>query len=768
MEKLYNSLEMNEIQKQVKSFCASTLGKEQVDDFCIETDQEDLIEALDKVKEAMLQIEYHGRLPLGGLKDIQDVVEKSRRDAILYPEELMHVATHHACVINVKQYISNSELQTPYIKDLIDGLFLDEYLKDEIERCILPDWTVSDDASPALFSIRKQMRQIERNIRQKMDSLVKTSKDSLSIDAVTTKNDRLVLPVKAGYKNQFGGIVHAQSATGQTVYVEPEAIMLMNNELSNLQLKEREEVNKILFQMSQHVKVNYQFYIFNKEIFAELDFVFAKALYGYHNDCCIAQVSENIYDLCLKEARHPLIPKDDVVANTIALDEHKMFLITGSNTGGKTVVLKTVGLLTLMTLCGMPIPCNEAVVPMYDQIFVDLGDGQSIEQSLSTFSSHIKNIINILDHATSRSLVIIDEIGSGTDPREGESLAQAILMRFLQKNITVFASTHYSKLKTFALENEDVQIASVTFDLDQMKPTYKLVLDTAGSSYAIEISQILGLDDAIIDEAQNLREAATGEHEKLMTKLQKEQDELDRLKDEMSFKEEQVHNLEKELTYNLNNIEQQRIKILDTAQKEANTIVQDARENIDTVVETLKLSQVKQHEVIQAKKDLDDLIQHDEKIQKQDHKLSLYDHIRVNKMNREGDIVEILKNHLIMVDIGGMKIKLHEDEVTYLHPKTKVKPVKKVKVKSTQSKKTGSYEINVIGKRYEEAMDLVDKFLDDALVMGYPHVRIVHGMGTGTLRKGIRKLLEKNKNVVSYRDGGPNEGGLGATLAYFE
>ncbi|WP_270639296.1 endonuclease MutS2 [Longibaculum muris] len=768
MKTIYETLEMNEIQRQVQTYCASSLGKKRVGEMALFDDIDDLNEALDKVEEAMKLINLQGRLPLGGLSDISLLLEKANRDGTLQGDELLKVAHHLECLQSVKNYFQSSELKTHYLQELADGLVDNPHLLQEIGRCILPDGTMSDQASSTLSHLRKQMRQIQSQIRHKMDSLVKESKDMLSIDQITTKNDRLVLPVKSGYKGQIQGLIHAQSATGQTTYIEPEVVVSMNNQLSLCQVAEREEIERILYALSQMVKGHYYHFHFNLEILEELDFVFAKGQYGYIHQCCRPQMSLQ-GQLILKEGRHPLIDEKKVVANTVILKDHRMLLISGSNTGGKTVTLKMTGLLSFMALCGMAIPCLEATIPLFDQIYVDLGDEQSIEQSLSTFSSHMMKIIDILKSATRHSLVILDEIGSGTDPQEGASLAEAILSRFIEMGPFVLASTHYGKLKTFAKEHPEILMASVSFDLEAMRPTYQLKLDSVGQSYAIEIAQLLGLDDALVDKAKILKAEAMSEHEKLMEALEKKQEQLDLKESELKQLMLTNQKLEKQYQHQLHQLEMQKDQWLKKAKDEANQLLEEAKENIDMIVETLNASSLKQHEIIQAKHDLDEM-KFIEKaaVQKQDHDLQVGDHVLVSKMNREGDIVEILKNHMIMVSLSGLNVKLHEDEVVFMHPKTKVKKVKKASVKKTTVAKTGTYEINIIGKRYEEAMALTDKFLDDALVLGYPHVRIVHGMGTGVLRKGVRKMLEKNKHVVSYRDGGPNEGGLGATLVYFE
>lgn len=768
MKNIYETLEMNVIIEQIKQFCASSLGKNKVDSVYIFNDIDDLNESLCKVNEAMKYISLQGRLPLGGLSDISLSLEKVNRDGSLLTEELLKILSHLECVQSVKNYFLVSDLKTHYLNEMSDGLVENQGLIEEIKRCILPDGSVSDHASERLYALRKQIHDIRNSIRHQMESYVKESKDYLSIDRMTSKNDRLVLPVKVGYKNQIQGLIHAQSATGQTVYIEPERVVMMNNHLAQLKQEEQEEIRRILYHLSQIVKQNYYHFVFNLDILEEFDFIFAKGQYGYIHQCCIPVIQDNGDCLELIEARHPLIDEKKVISHTIRLLNQKMLLISGSNTGGKTVTLKTVGLLSMMALCGIPVLCLEAKIPLFDHIYVDLGDEQSIEQSLSTFSSHMMKTIEILNNATSSSLVIIDEIGSGTDPQEGESLAEAILEKFIEKKSFVFASTHYGKLKTFAKEHPQILLASVGFDLEKMRPTYHLKLGSVGQSYAIEIAQLLGLDQDIVKRANDIKDESMSEHERLMEKLEKQQELLDSKQNELNDLIIKNQKLEKQYHHQIHQIEQQKDLILKKAQDQANQLLEEAKENIDLIVDEMKSSSLKQHEIIQAKHDLDHLKYQDPiEVIKQDHDLAVGDHVKVMKMNREGDIVEILKNHMIMVSLSGLSVKLHEDEVQFLHSQTKVKKMKKATIKKSV-KKTGSYEINIIGKRYEEAMAIVDKFLDDALVLGYPHVRIVHGMGTGALRKGVRKLLEKNKHVVSYRDGGPNEGGLGATLVYFE
>ncbi len=768
MKETIELLEVNKIIDQIKGYCASSLGKDAFLSLTINDDQEELEETFVLTHEAMNMIVKLGRLPLGGLHDIEYPLAKAKRDGTLSPEELYNVALHLECVQSVKKYIQSYELEAPKIKDLGDALEDNARLLQEIQRCILPDLTISDHASDALYKIRKQIKQLESSVRHEMESIVKSSKDMLSIDQMTTKNERLVLPVKSGYKNQVKGLIHAYSATGQTTYIEPDSILSINNQIGMLKVEEREEIERILQYLSSLVKSIHIQLGFNQDILGSLDFIFAKGMFGYHFDCCIPQLKDSYQTLLLKEARHPLIDQKKVISNTIELSEHRMLLISGSNTGGKTVTLKTAGLLSYLALCGIPIPCSEAIVPMFDDIFVDIGDEQSITQSLSTFSSHMSRMIQILSEATSRSLVVLDEIGSGTDPREGESLAEAILTAFLDKGNMTLASTHFGKLKTFAGNRDDIRLASVTFDLERMRPTYKLNLDTVGQSYAIEISSLLGLPLSVLEHAKELKENAQSDQEKLMEKLAQQEELLNQKEEDILAQQKEVEKLKKQYNHHLHQIDQEKTKILDQAQSDAKKIVNDTKDEVSKIMEDLNQQSLKPHIAIAKKKELENLITNEDTLEQQTHELKIGDHVKMIKMNREGDIVDIQKNGTLVIDMMGLQVKLHENEVVFMHGKTKTK-VKKVRSAARPTvKKTGTYELNIIGKRYEEAMDEVEKFLDDALVLNYPHVRIIHGMGTGALRKGVKQTIKKNRHVVSSRDGGPNEGGLGATLVYFE
>lgn len=766
MKETNQLLEFPMIQKIIANNCITQLAKEQAFLMSVK-DFESLQDELRKVDVAMTIHRIMGSLPLTPVNDISQSLKKVKIDGVLTSEELYDVFYLLGNAASLIQYFTDYEGDYDCLRDLIEGVEDDRVLRAEIERCIMPDYSIADHASEELYRIRKQIARLNTRIRSVMESYLRKEKDNLTMDNLTMRNDRLVLAVKAGSKNDVRGIVHATSSSGGTFFIEPEQSVVMNNELNTLKADEQEEIHKILLGLSKRVKRDATMLKYDEEIMTELDFLFAKGRFGNDYLGTVPHVVHNGH-LSLIKARHPLIDQKKVVANDIVLDK-KMLLISGSNTGGKTVALKTAGLLSLMALSGLPVPADEAEVPYFDEIFVDIGDEQSIEQSLSTYSSHMKRIIEITRQATSRSLVIIDEIGSGTDPDEGSCLAQAIIDHLLYKHCTILASTHYGQLKNYAVNHRDISTASVGFDLETMTPTYHLKLDSVGSSYAFEIAQSLGLDRRIINKAKRYREDNMSMEEKLLDKIQKQSDELEQKQEELKKLTIEQKQIKNKYTQKLNSLNKREERIIEEAHEKANVILEEAKDMVNAVADELReKAEVKGHHVTEAKRLLDES-KHVKKqtVKKQDHIFVKGDHVLIDHMNREADVIDVMKNHQLLVSLNGLSIKLKDNEVTFLHEQFKPKREKAQKINVVASKK-GTYEINVIGMRYNEAMETVDKFLDDAIVTGYTSVRIIHGMGTGALRNGIRKMLDRNKNVKSYSDGGPNEGGLGATLVYFE
>ncbi len=770
MKQTIETLEFNKIKEQLKRYTACSLGKDKID--MMEQFEEfvELQKALAYLDEVIRLVNAYGAVGLGGLHDLSRHMAKVQMDGMLLPRELLEIVGHVEVTSSVQNFAKESELETPYFTEAVQGLVLLKDLKRTIEQCISPEGEIYDHASSELARIRRSIRQTEGQIRQKMNQYLVSEKDYLSENIITARNDRFVIPVKMGYQNKVRGIVHAQSASHQTAYIEPEAVVLLNNQLQGLKSQEQDEMERILYHLSQEVKQQSFHIQGNQTLLGEIDFVFAKASYAHQHDCVVATITENYERFYLKKARHPLIDSKKVIANTLELNKPKhIMLVTGSNTGGKTVNLKTAGLLSLMSLNGLAIPVEEAMIPFFDEIYVDLGDEQSIEQSLSTFSSHLSKLVDITNRVTCRSLVLIDEVGSGTDPQEGQSIAQAILEHLHAYQCFCIATTHYSSLKRHAKLTDYILLASVAFDEEKFAPTYRLILGESGRSYAMEISARLGLNSKIIERAKHIKEESQSVEEKLLERLEIEKEEVRLMKEAYQQDLDEVANLKEKWKHRQEVFDRERQRYLDEAQQTANALVEKAKAEIDVLLREFKDKgqTIKMHEVIDTKHQLDALHKEKEKqVLKGDTSREYHvgDVVRILSMNRDGEVTEVKKDELT-ISLGGLKLQLKKEEVAFVHQKQKPKIVK---TKGKTVKKTGSYEINVIGMRYEEAMRVVDKFIDDALVTGYPSVRIIHGMGTGALRNGVHQLLKKHKHVKTFRNGGAQEGGLGATLAYFE
>lgn len=770
MKDIYDTLEFKQIKQRVSKYCKSALAKQEILDLSFYQDYDELLLAQKYLDQAMRLIYKYGRVPIGAFEDIEPLLQKANKDGTLFGEDFVAIVYLLNNVKEINEYLEDKEIEADELLQLCNQLVLPDHLLKEINRCIDGTGLVLDNASSELKQLRRQIVSVETNIRRRIERIKTANKDYLSQENISTRNNHLVLPVKAGNKNSVKGIVHALSSSGQTLFIEPEEIVQMNNHLVDLREKEHREVMRILKMLSKLVKENYEIIHEDQEIMVALDVIFAKGDYGVSINGIVADVVQDYTVFKLKQARHPLIDPQKVVANDIILTPPKRtLLISGSNTGGKTVVLKTAGLLSLMSLCALAIPCNQATIPLFDQICVDLGDEQSIEQSLSTFSSHMKRLVEITNQVSEKSLVLLDEVGSGTDPNEGQSIAEAILRYLHTVNPLVLASTHYSGLKEFAKNEEFILVAAVEFDQEKMRPTYRLLSGSVGNSYAIEISRRLGLKPEIVDLAFQIKEASMTDSQKLLEKLQdeiaatiKEKEELAKSIEAAKVKEDKYQRL-------INNYEKQKEKLLQAAKDEANQLLEDAKGQIDLVVEDLKKeAELKQHVIINAKRNLD-LMKHENQkpVNHENHVYQVGDVVKVLSANRQGEVLSINKKGILTIDMSGLKVNAKSEEAMFVSKKVKPKKVRS-NIKAVRKSSNQSVELNIIGQRYEEAMLNVDKFLDNALVNNYSMVRIIHGMGTGALRNGVRQLLKKNKNVVSYRDGGPNEGGLGATLVYFE
>lgn len=716
-----------------------------------------------RTNEAMEFLRIAGFCPMSGMKDITNQLEKASKDIILSVEELMDVAVFGRGLALAKNYYQKADVKKEYLSDLFTSIQDNTRVSIEIEKCISPSLEVLDSASGTLKSIRQRYRKAlsDRDVVTQRFMHQNASKLSDSISAI--RNDRVVVLVKSSEKNSFGGLIHGESASGLSTYVEPPVLLDLNNKVSLLLEEEKEEITRICKELSRLIKPISEVYMNALETMALIDSYFARARFGELHQGRVIELKEES-SIYFKNARHPLIDPKFVVSNTYHLESsHPVLLITGPNTGGKTVSLKILGLFCLMGYSGVPVLADEAYCPMFDQIFVDIGDDQSIVQSLSTFSAHLSKLATICNQATSKSLVLLDELGGGTDPQEGESLAIAVLDFLKEKGVKVVATTHYSKLKEYALKSNDVLMASVQFDMEAMRPTFRYLEGIAGQSYAFEIAARFNLNPSILDKALQLKTVAKSEQALLQEKLERkmielkqfeetlilQQAELDDLKDRLN-KQEEKFNLDKE--NRLNQAKEEIDAMIESAQEEAQEILDEMRAHKQAPI----------HELIAKKQQIDS-----KRIKVKDEikleNIEVGDWVKLKSTNQQGQVLQIKKKQVV-VNINGIRMEVSNSS---LLKGDAPKAQKQVFIKH-ESIASVPLELNIIGYRVEEALPLVSRYIDDCLRSKMPFARIIHGHGTGALRQAVHTLLSKQDRIESYRLGGQGEGGVGATVVTFK
>ncbi|AEN87398.1 MutS2 family protein [Priestia megaterium WSH-002] len=651
-----------------------------------------------------------------------------------------------------------------------------------IKMSIDENGTVLDGASDQLRGIRQKLRSTESRIREKLESLIRSSsaQKMLSDAIVTIRNERFVIPVKQEYRSAYGGIVHDQSSSGATLFIEPQAIVTLNNELQEAKVKEKQEIERILIALTVQVAEVANELRQNVYLLGELDFMFAKGRYSHELKASKPKMNDRGY-IKLVKAKHPLIAQEDVVANDIELgDQYTSIVITGPNTGGKTVTLKTLGLFTLMAQAGLQIPALDgSEMAVFKHVFADIGDEQSIEQSLSTFSSHMVNIVDILQKVDHESLVLFDELGAGTDPQEGAALAISILDQVYERGARVVATTHYPELKAYGYNREGVVNASVEFDIETLSPTYKLLIGVPGRSNAFEISKRLGLSAEVIERAKGYIGSETNKVENMIASLEDSRRQSEHELEEAEELRKEAQKLHKELQSQIIEFNEKRDKLYEKAEEKAQATVKAASEEAEKIISDLrKMSQknhalVKEHELIEARKRLEDAVPTLEKSKKkpavpkkQERTLQAGDEVKVLSWGQKGTLVERVSNNEWQVQMGIMKMKVKEKDLEYISsPKpVETKPLATVKGKDYHV----NLELDLRGERYENALIRVEKYIDDALLANYPRVSIIHGKGTGALRKGVQEYLKNHRSVKNIRFGEASEGGSGVTVVEFK
>lgn len=766
-------LEFNKIKNTLSSYAQTNNGKKMCLDLYPSSNKEKVQKALDETTEAVALIYRKGNLPLETIGDISTYILNLKNQNFLSSKALLELATLLKTSKILKNYYFEKELnQTDSLTNYFDHLYTNPSIEEKIFSAIIDENTFDDRASNALYKIRQQMRNTKKEIKNKLQSLLNSK--YLQEPIVTIRQNRFVVPVKSEYQTEIKGFIHDTSSTGSTVFVEPISVFDLNNQLSELKNQENIEIEKILqilsslfFDITNELENNFN-------LITILDFIFAKAKYSKELDCNCPKINNDklIY---LKNAKHPLL--DQNIAVPITLEIGKTFsslLITGPNTGGKTVTLKTVGLLTAMAQSGMHIPASdESSIYLFDNIFADIGDEQSILESLSTFSSHMTHIISILNEATSNSLVLVDELGSGTDPIEGASLALSILEYFKKHNITVLATTHYHELKEYALLTDGVENASCEFNLETLSPTYRLLIGVPGKSNAFAISQKLGLKQEILENAKKRINSDTAKTEDLLKEIYDSKALIESEKEKTLQYSNKIEKLKQKLENETTDLEEHKKEYLQKAKQEAREILLSAKQEANDIIKEMeseknnskKLNTLrnkltsKLHEVNQSP---DSNLEETTTLDESQIKPGAI--VFVPKFNKNGTVLSYPnQSKKFNIQIDNIKTTLTPSQIT-IAKNTETKKEIITKKQSMFAPKNVKTELNVIGMNIEESIFLVDKFLDEAAVAKLETVRIVHGKGTGILGKGIQKYLKSHPHVKSYRYGIFGEGEMGVTV----
>ena len=782
--KIEKVLEFSKIRTQLAEYATSEKGKQMIKELPIEVEVKAIQNKIEETTDGVELLRLKQGIPIPRLKDISFALKRLELEAGLNGRELSDILRVLTTTHEVERFfekVEEEEIALKRVPRLVEKLESIPEVTSELEASIREDGYVLDSASPTLHGVRVGIQKTEQDIRRQMDQYL-TGKNAqyLSDTIITIRNDRYVLPVKAEYKSVFGGTVHDQSSTGQTLFMEPQAVVNLNNKLREYQIQEKREVERILWELSQKLMPYTNSLHQNHYVLARLDVVNAKALYAHELRATEPIIDANNY-VALWQAWHPLLEREKAVANDIILgEEYQAIVITGPNTGGKTILLKTVGVIQLMAQIGLYIPAGEnSRVGVFTEIFADIGDEQSIEQNLSTFSSHMSNIVSILKQINDKSLILIDEIGSGTDPQEGSSLAIAILDYIASKQSYVIASTHYPELKAYGYDRPKTINASMEFDGDTLQPTYQLLLGVPGRSNAFDISKRLGLPSIIIDQARGLLSEEDQDLNAMISDLEQKRRRAQRDADKMRHQLELSTQLLADLQRETEQFQVNKARLLEEAKERANTLIEQSQDDADKILSEIrelqlrsKQSTVKEHEMIEKKTALKDL-KHEQALKKNKvlrkekakKALQVGQSVEVLSFGQRGTLVEKVNDKEWVVQMGIIKMKIAVEDLSPIAEAQEAK--QQVIVKSARSSHVSS-ELDLRGKRYEEAMKDLELYLDAAILANYPRVTIIHGRGTGAIQQGVHKVLRSHRSVSSFEFAPMNTGGNGATIVTFK
>ncbi len=787
MNNYYKSLELHKILEMLSEEASNTKTKEMALALTPESDIDVVRSEMKKTSDAFdLSVKY-GTPAFSNFKDIRGALHRASSGARLSLRELLDIAQMLYQVRMLSDWYKSTENEETSIGYLFVSLAPNKYLEDKIKNAVVSEDEISDMASHELANIRRKIAQAGVRIRESLDKLIRSSEvqKSLRENIVTMRDGRYVLPVKADFKGNVPGLVHATSATGSTYFIEPISVVEANNDIKVLQGEEQDEIDRIIAELSADCAAYAEALSADYVTCAEINLYFAKSNLGAKMRACIPELSDDgVIDL--KKARHPLIDKKKVVPVDIKLGEdYNALIVTGPNTGGKTVILKTTGLLSAMAMCGLMIPASDgSKVSVFDNILVDIGDQQSIEQSLSTFSSHISNVVKILDAANEKSLILMDELGSGTDPVEGAALAVSIIENMVAKGSKLLVTTHYQELKLFAIETPGIENASCEFDIATLQPTYRLIIGSPGKSNAFSISSKLGISDDIINRANELVSTENQRFEEVVAQLEasrreleKQHDEIEKLKKEQA---EKVAELDKEIA----DLNSKKESELEKARVQAMRIVESCRMQSEQLLDELadirkqkeksNFAQLAINAKSKNKSALDKMYDTANPVQNKEHKeyklprpLKRGDHVLIFDIDKKGILAsDPDSNGNVFVQAGIMKTKVNVNKLRLLEPEKVTMQNKKISTKNVRGKmqRTPSLELDIRGCAVDEGIHELDMFIDNAVLTGAGIITVIHGKGTGVLRQGIQNHLKKHPSVKSFRSGVFGEGEDGVTV----
>lgn len=786
MDKALKVLEYDKIIDMLLDLTQGELARDLVEKLEPSNDIDEIRRMQEETSEAYRVLARYGDIDYSAATHIKHLVSKASLGSMLFIEDLYDIMQNIFLVSSIKRYlktaIDDENLKLKHLRRLYDSLASLDDLKKRLSMTIVSRDEIADNASSTLRSIRRSKKLKNQAIEDKLNSYITSDKTKkyLQDAIVTMREGRYVIPVKNEYRSSVEGMIHDISQKGSTVFIEPMAVVKLNNELRELENEEKKEIERILYELSSEVSEYKTYLETNEEALKSISYIFARARLAREMRATEPVLNDKGY-VNLKNARHPLIPKDKVVPTTVELgDEYTSLIITGPNTGGKTVSLKTVGLITLMAKSGLNIPCdNNSSVAVFDKVYADIGDEQSIEQSLSTFSSHMKNIVHIVENAEYNDLVLFDELGAGTDPTEGAALAISILKLFRERRIRTMATTHYSQIKFYALTSEGVKNASMEFNVDTLSPTYRLIIGIPGKSNAFEISKRLGLDQKIIDSAKELLNENDTRFEDVLKAIEEDRTEIENKRIKINEENEEIERLREKLENKNKKLEEKQEAIINKAKEEAREIVKKAKSESAFIIDELKdissLSKKEDRRRLQEAKDYLRELEDENRLKIKDNKkrtkeipkdIKLGESVRIISIDKFGE-VETLPDDKgdLNIQVGIMSVRSNINDIERSESKEEVKVEKKTKSINKAKSKNISSEINLIGRTVDEAILLLDKYLDDAYLARLKEVRIIHGKGTGTLRDAVRKYLQNSKHVIEYREADYTEGGSGATVA---